>query len=108
MAVLEVVDEVPERHPGPDEDGRTAKDFRIAVDDLGMLTHRSASKRILPQEPVAAHHALATREKEPARLASEPRDCASTSSSRELRGRARERSLERRSLLRSAGVIQDW
>ena len=72
MAVLEVVDEVPERHPGPDEDGRTAKDFRIAVDDLGMLTHGSASRRILPQEPVGAHHALATREKEPTRLASEP------------------------------------
>src|SRR5437870_11903348 len=41
MAVLEVVDQVAERHPGPDEDRRTAKNFRIAVDDLGMLTHGS-------------------------------------------------------------------
>src|SRR5881628_2238378 len=40
MAVLEVVDQVAERHPGPDEDRRTAKNFRIALDDLGMLTHR--------------------------------------------------------------------
>src|SRR5437899_7631598 len=39
MAVLEVVDQVAERHPGPDENGRTAEDFRITVDDSGMLTH---------------------------------------------------------------------
>src|SRR5947209_3043931 len=51
MAVLEVVDGVPERHPGPDEDWSTAKDFRIAVDDLGTLTHGTASK--LPAPAIA-------------------------------------------------------
>src|SRR5438132_9176240 len=56
MAVLEVVDQVAERHPGPDENGRTAEDFRITVDDSGMLTHvlpRYTS--IEPLSPLSAY-----------------------------------------------------